>query len=99
LYPINADKSISAGIEMVRNRLKNRTLFYARDALVERDARLVAEKKPASTIDEFSAYAWPTGQDGKPLKEVPVDNYNHGLDRDRYMVMFLSKPRGGKAEQ
>jgi phage terminase large subunit len=94
LCPINADKNISSGIEYVRNRLKNRTLLYARDALVERDARLVAEKKPASTLDEYAAYSWPTGQDGKSLKEVPIDNHNHAMDRDRYLCAYLAKPRG-----
>ena len=44
---------------------------------------------PHSTLDEFGAYSWPKGQDGKPVKETPVDMFNHGLDALRYAVIYV----------
>ena len=28
-------------------------------------------------------------EDGKPVKELPIDMYNHGMDTMRYAVMGL----------
>jgi hypothetical protein len=40
-------------------------------------------------------YVYPEGVDGKPVKEEPVDMYNHGMDALRYMVMYLDRPGAG----
>ena len=33
---------------------------------------------------------WPEGVDGKPVKEVPVDRYNHGMDAMRYAIVRIN---------
>jgi hypothetical protein len=89
-----AYKSISVGIQKVEERLKKQgdgkpRLYVFRDALVEQDEQLAVLKKPTSTQEEFAVYMWPKGADGKSLKEVPVDDNNHGMDAMRYAVMYV----------
>lgn len=90
---IPANKAISPGIQAVEERLKvagdgRPRLYIFRNALVELDTSLDADK-PTCAIQEFPAYIWPQGVDGKPLKEAPVDDNNHSMDCTRYMVMHL----------
>jgi PBSX family phage terminase large subunit len=98
-----ASKAISPGIQKVEERLKiagdgKARLFVMRGALVELDEEyLVQQKQPTCTEQEFEMYMWPKGADGKPLKEVPVDLYNHGMDAMRYAVMRLDGSRGNTA--
>lgn len=97
-----ANKAITVGIQKMQERLKvagdgKPRLFVLRDSLVERDEELVNHKHPLSTEQEFDSYMWPKGQDGKPVKEVPVDLYNHGMDAARYAVMKLDGARGNSA--
>jgi hypothetical protein len=40
---------------------------------------------------------WPKGADGKAIKEVPVDLYNHGMDCARYAVMKMDGAIGNSA--
>lgn len=89
---ITAKKAISMGIGRVEDRLKVQVdglprIFFAKDSLVEQDESLGLV--PTSTIEEFGAYAWPKGVDGKPNKETPIDLYNHGMDAMRYAVMSI----------
>lgn len=91
---IPAVKDISPGLQAVAARLRKAgdgrpRLFFVRDALVETDQDLVARFKPRSTEDEFPLYVWATARDGKPIKEMPVDEHNHGLDELRYLVMHI----------
>jgi hypothetical protein len=44
-------------------------------------------------------YAWPKGSDGKPLKEVPVDADNHGMDALRYLVAEVDGLRDAATSQ
>lgn len=86
-----ARKTLSPGIQAVQARLRTAgdgwpRIFFLRDALIERDESLVTADKPFCTEREFEVYVWPKGVDGKPVKEVPVDENNHGLDAARYMV-------------
>ena len=95
----SAQKAISVGIEKVQERLIDAgdgraRLFFFNDALNEMDMKLMDEKKPISTIDELSGYVYPQGVDGKPVKEVPVDLDNHGMDAMRYAVMSQDKGLG-----
>jgi PBSX family phage terminase large subunit len=88
---IAAKKSISPGIQAVQVRLQKAgdgkpRIFYLRDSLVEVDKELHAQKFPVCTEQEFEVYVWPQAADGKPIKEVPVDLHNHGMDATRYMV-------------
>jgi hypothetical protein len=53
------------------------------------DQELYAAKKPTSTVQEFDAYVYPKGQDGKADKEEPVKVNDDGLDAARYAAMHL----------
>jgi phage terminase large subunit len=91
-----ARKAILPGVNAVTERLKvagdgKPRLFVFRDSLVEADELLMEAKRPLSTVDEFDSYVWPKGQDGKALKEVPVDDNNHGMDAMRYAVMSVDR--------
>lgn len=90
---IPAQKAISPGIQAVAQRLQpagdgKPRLFVFRNALAAMDTAL-PDGLPHSTLDEFGAYSWPKGQDGKPLKEAPIDMFNHGLDALRYSVAYV----------
>lgn len=94
-----AYKAVSEGIQAVQKRLRKAgdgkpRIFFVRGALVEADRSLQMRKQPTHTIEEFPAYVWPEGKDGKPLKEVPVKEFDHGLDATRYAVMYLDRGRG-----
>jgi phage terminase large subunit len=90
---IPAHKAITPGLQGVEARLgvagdgKPR-LFIFRNALVERDESLAESKLPCCTAEEVDGYIWPKGQDGKPVKEVPVDKDNHGMDAMRYAAAY-----------
>lgn len=92
-----AKKDISPGIQAVQERLKAQPdgkprLFLFRTALVEEDERLVNAKKPTCTVQEFPGYVWPKSGDGKPVKEVPVKENDHGMDTTRYAVVYIDNP-------
>jgi PBSX family phage terminase large subunit len=94
VYTSPAKKAITPGIQAVENRLKvagdgKPRMFVLRDSLVEIDQRLIDQRFPTCTLEEFPAYVWPEGKDGKPLKETPVDLHNHGMDCTRYITMEL----------
>ncbi len=97
---VPADKRITVGIEKVQDRLAKGGngkpgIGFVKDALVEVDAELDGKYQPTCTEDEFAMYTYPIGVDGKPVKELPIDMYNHGMDCVRYMVMHVDgkKPR------
>jgi phage terminase large subunit len=98
-----AFKLISPGIQGVQTRLKaagdgKPRLYVLRDSLVERDEELAARPgTPWCTEQEFDGYIWPKGQDGKALKEEPVDLNNHGMDGMRYIVSYVDNLGGGWA--
>jgi phage terminase large subunit len=94
LIATGADNQIALGIQKVKDRLRaagdgRPRLFLCRGATRDLDQTLVSAYKPSSTEQEFGSYVWPQGVDGKPVKENPVDEHNHGLDALRYMVMYL----------
>lgn len=89
---IAAYKAISPGIQAVESRLAEAgdgrpRLFILRNALVAADETL-PNGVPRSTAEEFPGYVWPKGQDGKPIKEEPIDINNHGMDATRYAVCY-----------
>lgn len=92
---VPARKPIEAGIQAVQDRLvpagdgKPRLYIFA-DAVVERDRELQDQKLPQSTEEEFDIYEWapPPTKEDRNLKEVPRDQYNHGMDALRYAVMY-----------
>ena len=92
-----AVKAVESGIQLVTGRLvpagdgKPR-LFLFRNALVERDPELVDNKRPTCTEEEFDAYVWAKMVDGKPNKEEPVKEHDHGMDAMRYLVASVARP-------
>lgn len=102
IVTIGAKKAVETGIQAVRARLEpagdgKPRLFIFRGCLVEMDES-IPTGMPHSTLDEFTTYAWPKGQDGKPIKEHPVKVGDHGLDTLRYMVMAVDSPQGVAAQ-
>jgi phage terminase large subunit len=90
---IAAIKDLSPGLQAVEERLKVQgdgrpRLFVFNDALVERDEELAEAKRPTCTAGEFECYVWEKGIDGRPTKERPVKEHDHGMDALRYVAMF-----------
>ena len=95
-----AVKAVTVGIQQVAARLQRAgdgrpRLFLFRDALVEPDRELIDAKRPTCTEEEFDAYVWAKSADGRPNKEEPVKEFDHGLDALRYVVASSSRPAGG----
>jgi hypothetical protein len=102
-----AKKTVEDGIQAVKMRLKpseidgKPRLFLCEGALVEADKDLQDRKKPTCTQEEIVGYIWDRGTtkaqlDGKPPKEQPVKEVDHGMDAMRYMVAerdLKSRPR------
>lgn len=91
---IPARKAVSPGLQAVGARLRKAgdgrpRLFVMRGCTVNEDVRLVEAHKPTSTEAEFEGYIWPKGRDGKPLKEQPVKENDHGMDATKYAVMHI----------
>lgn len=102
-----AKKSVEDGIQAVKMRMKpsevdgRPRIYLCQDAIVERDKELADKKKPTCTIDEVVGYVWDRGTAtaqaaGKPPKELPVKEDDHGMDAMRYMIAerdLRSRPR------
>src|SRR5690606_41881762 len=85
-----APKTATDGIQAVQRRLMPASdgrprLFLMRDARVHRDETLAEAGKPTSTVEEIVGYVW-DNQPGKPPKETPVKEDDHGMDALRYAV-------------
>lgn len=96
VFTIPAQKEITPGIQGVQQRLRKAgdskpRLFIMRGATVREDLALISRKLPTSTLEEFSAYIWPENKDGRPVKEVPIDLFNHGMDAMRYMARDIDE--------
>jgi PBSX family phage terminase large subunit len=94
IWTVPAYKAISPGLQAVAERLRpagdgKPRLSLFRDALVDRDESLAARGKPCCTAEEFPRYTWPKGQDGRPVKEAPLDIDNHGMDCVRYACAYV----------
>jgi PBSX family phage terminase large subunit len=92
-----AKKDVSPGIQAVQERLNVQAdgkprLFLFRTALVEEDRRMIDAKKPTCTIQELPGYVWTKTADGRPVKEAPVKENDHGADALRYAAMHLLNP-------
>lgn len=101
---VPAIKAISPGIQAVSARLAiagdgKPRLFWLRDSLVDMDPDLEEAKLPTSGVQEFDVYMWPKGQDGKAVKETPVDMNNHAMDALRYGVVMIDKITGAQTSQ
>jgi len=96
-----ATKDIIPGVDAVRARISLGAnglprLYILRSALVERDERLAASRRPISTLEEFDAYIYATKRDGS-AKDLPIDANNHGMDAMRYAVMAADSSESDSA--
>lgn len=87
---IPAKKTVSDGIQAVQARWRpagdgKPRLYVMKDALVRRDQDLSDAKKPTCTAEEINGYVW-DNRPGKPPKEAPVKEDDHGMDALRYVV-------------
>ena len=94
LNALEATNDITPGISAVQSRLNlagdgRPRLYLYEYSLLDRDQTLVDAHKPFCSEGEILEYVWPKAQDGKPVKEKPVDMNNHALDCWRYMAMYL----------
>ncbi len=99
IHTERAVKDVSRGIQAVQDRLKlagdgRPRLYVMRGALLERDEDLSAAHRPVSTRDEFDVYMWPKDEAGRPQKEAPVKEHDHGMDALRYAVMYADQSAG-----
>lgn len=94
IQTVAAHKAVTPGIQAVQERLRvagdgRPRIFFLRDSLIARDAALMEAKKPCCAEEEFDGYIWPKAQDGKPNKEQPVKEDDHGMDAMRYLIAAL----------
>ena len=92
----NNDRKL--GIQHVEERLKlgadgHAGLYYCSDNQIHRDEGLAEDGMPTCTEQEYSVYSYPKGEDGKPIKEDPLDMDDHGMDATRYGVMYADEHR------
>jgi PBSX family phage terminase large subunit len=88
---VGAKKGVSEGLQAVKERLRLQEdgrprLYLLRDALVSRDNELVQAGKPTSTAEEIPGYVWEPPKLGRPPKEAPLKEDDHGCDAKRYYV-------------
>jgi phage terminase large subunit len=89
---VAATKVVGEGIQAVQGRLSLAgdglpRLYLLRGALVAPDPDLAGRGKPTCTEEEFLSYIWDTTP-GKPPKETPRKENDHGMDTTRYIVAF-----------
>lgn len=99
LTAIKAYNDIALGIQAVQMRLRIAPdglprIFVSDAVLAVRDERLIDARKPYCTAHEFEVYVWPRGADGRALREVPVDDQNHGMDVVRYVTCYVDGVSG-----
>jgi PBSX family phage terminase large subunit len=98
LYTTPAHKAVAEGIQAMAVRLRpagdgKPRLMYFEDCLVERDQELANAKKPTCTIEEFDSYVWDM-RVGQKKGDVPVKEFDHGMDSDRYLCAKDLQPGG-----
>lgn len=85
-----ANKTVDLGIQKTEARFRLRDdgtpgIRFMRNAVVERDPELELAFKPCCTVEEIPGYVW-DNVPGKPPKETPVKENDHGCDCIRYLV-------------
>ena len=90
-------KAVSAGIQAVQERLKpagdgKPRLFYLENSTIEIDSDLLNDHLPTSSEAEYEVYVWKKDpKTGLLTKDEPEKKYDHGKDRDRYLVTFVDE--------
>lgn len=87
---IAAQKTVSDGIQATAKRMQiagdgKPRIYVMRNCVWKRDPDLVDSKRPLCTAEEIPGYVWDI-TDGKPPKEVPIKDNDHGCDAMRYVV-------------
>lgn len=96
-----AKKSVSDGIQAVQKRTQiagdgKARIHLLKGARVELDTDLRERGLPTSTAEEIPGYIWAPSPDGKPQKDQPLKENDHGCDAKRYAVAHLdltNRPR------
>jgi phage terminase large subunit len=88
-------KAVSAGIQAMHERLKpagdgKPRLFYLENSVIDIDRELLERHEPTSSEAEYEVYVWDTSNNRKRGEE-PVKKYDHGKDRDRYLVTYVDQ--------
>jgi phage terminase large subunit len=81
-----AYKAVLPGISAVKQRLKDKRLFFKRNAVAEIDIQMQDMKRPLYTVDEIPGYRWSDKKQDTPIKEN-----DHGLDELRYVIAYVDK--------
>lgn len=81
---IAAYKAIMPGIEAVKARFRENTLFLNASAVWKQDIDLEKQYLPLNTADEISGYAWHEKKD-----DLPEGVNDHGCDEMRYVVAHV----------
>ncbi|MDY6835506.1 MAG: phage terminase large subunit [Chloroflexota bacterium] len=94
-----AQKQISTGIQAVERRLRvagdgKPRVFLLKNSLVKIDRSLQSRGKPTCTEEELPSYSWPKDVSGRPVKEEPIKENDHGCDGLRYAVMSADNATG-----
>lgn len=82
-----ANKAVSMGIDKVKERFKDRRLFFLYGSLDQVDKELEEAKKPTCTEDELDGYCWKV-TDKQHKGDEPEKKDDHGADATRYGVMY-----------
>lgn len=103
LGTLGAIKHVNDGIDLVKERLKLDKEGYAKlylmaNSLVERDPDLAQNMLPTCTAEEYPGYIWKVNTDGRRTDE-PVKRDDHGVDLDRYIVMYFDYKGKARATQ
>lgn len=88
------DKSL--GIQNIESRLAIQPdgwprLFLLYNSKAAPDPLLVKDHKPTCLEEEIEVYSWAKDTAGKPNKEEPVDENNHGCDAMRYLAAYADR--------
>jgi phage terminase large subunit len=94
MHATGAFNDIAPGISFLQQRLApagdGRPRYFVYEyALKDRDESLASAHKPLGIEGEMDTYIWPLSKDGRPVKEIPVDENNHAEDAARYAVAGL----------
>jgi len=72
--------------------VKNNVGWYDRGNWIPGTDRVMRDRNhPLCSPDEMYVYAYPKDDQNKPVKEKPVDMFNHGIDQTRYVVNWVDK--------
>lgn len=103
LPAVAAINDIRPGVDAVKQRLalaedERPRLQFLRTANTDTDPDLEFAKRPTGILGEITAYVWPKSSEGKPIKEIPVKENDHGMDAIRYAVMGVDSGGQGSGQ-